>query len=85
MKIEEHSLLTIMENNYTLPISVNPKVMGGTPVFAGTRVPVSTLFSYIEKNYSLEEFLDSFPSVTKEVAIAVLVEAEHNTLDRIVA
>jgi uncharacterized protein (DUF433 family) len=85
MRIEERSLITIMENIYTLPISVNPKVMGGTPVFAGTRVPVSTLFSYLEKNYSLDEFLDSFPSVSKEAAIAVLVEAEHNTLDRVVA
>jgi uncharacterized protein (DUF433 family) len=67
--------------NYNPPISVNPLVMGGTPVFTGTRVPVASLFSYLEKNYSLDEFLDCFPSVSKEAAIAILVEAEHNTLD----
>jgi uncharacterized protein (DUF433 family) len=68
-----------------LPISVNPNVLGGTPVFRGTRVPVATMFQYIEKSYSLDEFLDSFPSVSKEAAIAVLVEAEHTTLERIAA
>ncbi len=75
----------MQENFSDLPISINPLVMGGTPVFAGTRVPVATLFQYLEKNYSLDEFLDSFPSVSKEAAIAVLVQAEHNTLERIAA
>ncbi len=75
----------MQQNGHDLPISINPNVLGGTPVFRGTRVPVSTLFQYLEKNYPLDEFLDSFPSVTKEAAIAVLVEAEHNTLERIVA
>ena len=75
----------MLQNTDKIPISINPLVMSGTPVFTGTRVPVTTLFSYIEKNYSLEEFLDCFPSVSKEAAIAVLVEAEHNTLERIAA
>ena len=70
-----------MEN--TLPISVNPNVLGGTPVFSGTRVPVSTLFQYLERNYSLEEFLDEFPSVTQEAAIAVLTNAERFTLEHV--
>jgi uncharacterized protein (DUF433 family) len=60
------------------PITVNPLVMGGTPVFTGTRVPIATLFSYLGNSYSLNEFLDSFPSVTREAAIAVLSEAEHH-------
>jgi uncharacterized protein (DUF433 family) len=66
-------------------ISINPRIMGGTPVFKGTRVPISTLFAYLEKNYSLDEFLECFPSVMKGAAISVLVEAEHNTLDPIQA
>jgi uncharacterized protein (DUF433 family) len=64
----------------TLPITVDPETMGGTPVFRGTRVPVSTLFEYLERNYSLYEFLDSFPTVSKEDAVAVLVDAQHRTL-----
>lgn len=46
--------------------------MGGTPVFTGTRVPIKSLFDYLEGGDSLEEFLDDFPSVSKEKAIEVL-------------
>jgi hypothetical protein len=46
--------------------------LGGTPVFHGTRVPVKTLFEYLERNYALEEFLECFPSVTRETACRVL-------------
>jgi len=53
-------------------ITVNPEILGGTPVFKGTRVPVRTLFEYLEKGYSLEEFLECFPSVTKEMARRML-------------
>lgn len=67
-------------NSHELPISINLEVLGGTPVFRGTRVPVTTLFSYLEK-YSLEEFLDQFPSVSREVAITVLAQAERYTLE----
>jgi len=75
-----------MENNNTnLPITVDPETMGGTPVFLGTRVPVETLFEYLERNYSLDEFLDSFPSVSKEAALTVLMEAHHSTLERALA
>jgi uncharacterized protein (DUF433 family) len=71
-----------MENNAAnLPITVDPETMGGTPVFRGTRVPVSTLFQYLEGNYSLEDFLYEFPSVSKEAALAVLVNAERFTLE----
>jgi uncharacterized protein (DUF433 family) len=47
-------------------------ILGGTPVFSGTRVPVQTLLSYIEEGDTLDEFLDDFPSVSREHAIKVL-------------
>ncbi len=50
--------------------------MGGTPVFTGTRVPIQNLFDYIEGGDDLNEFLDDFPSVTKEVALQVLEMAK---------
>ena len=53
-------------------ITVNVKRMGGAPVFAGTRVPVQTLFDFIGDGAPLSEFLASFPNVTREHAIAVL-------------
>ena len=57
-------------------ININPETMGGTPVFTGTRVPIQTLFDYIEGGDDLDEFLDDFPSVTKEAAIQVLEMAK---------
>ena len=57
-------------------ISIDPEVMSGTPVFAGTRVPVQTLFDYIEGGVSLAEFLDDYPSVTMEAAVEVLEMAK---------
>jgi uncharacterized protein (DUF433 family) len=57
-------------------ITVDPDILGGTPVFKGTRVPVKTLFEYLEDNYSLEEFLECFPSVTHEMARRVLERSE---------
>jgi uncharacterized protein (DUF433 family) len=57
-------------------ITVNPNILGGTPVFKGTRVPVRTLFEYLERGYSLEEFIECFPSVTKDMARRVLERSE---------
>jgi uncharacterized protein (DUF433 family) len=57
-------------------ITVNPEILGGTPVFKGTRVPVRTLFEYLERGYSLEEFIECFPSVTKDLACRVLDRSE---------
>jgi uncharacterized protein (DUF433 family) len=57
-------------------ISVDPEVHSGTPVFAGTRVPIKTLFDHLEAGDSLEVFLDDFPSVTHDMAVAVLKEAQ---------
>jgi uncharacterized protein (DUF433 family) len=56
-------------------ISVDPQVQGGVPVFSGTRVPVKNLFDYLEAGDTLNEFLADFPSVAREVAVAVLEQA----------
>jgi uncharacterized protein (DUF433 family) len=61
-----------MEQNL---ISVDPQVQGGVPVFSGTRVPVKNLFDYLESGDTLDEFLADFPSVAREVAVAVLEQA----------
>jgi len=58
------------------PVSIDPEVMSGTPVFFGTRVPIQNLFDYIEGGEDLAEFLDDFPSVSREAAIAVLEMAK---------
>ncbi len=57
-------------------ISIDPEVMSGTAVFAGTRVPIQTIFDYIEAGDDLEVFLEDFPSVTKEAALNVLEMAK---------
>lgn len=53
-------------------ISVDQEILGGTPVFKGTRVPVKSLFEYLEQNYPLDEYLEAFPSVTRELATQML-------------
>lgn len=60
----------------SLIISASPDVMGGTPVFLGTRVPMQTLLDYLKAGESIDDFLDGFPTVTKEQVIALLEEAE---------
>lgn len=61
-------------------ITVDPDILGGTPVFKGTRVPVKTLFDYFENNYSLDEFLECFPSVTRTMACRILERSESALL-----
>ena len=58
-------------------IHSNPNVLGGTPVFVGTRVPVQTLLDYLEGGESLDTFLDHFPSVRREQVVAVLELAKR--------
>jgi len=53
-------------------VEVDPEKMGGTPVFNGTRVPIKNLFDCLEGGESLEEFLDQFPTVTREQSLGVL-------------
>jgi uncharacterized protein (DUF433 family) len=57
----------------------DPEILGGTPVFVGTRVPVRSLYDYLEAGDSLDEFLDSFPSVSREQAVAALELAREMT------
>jgi uncharacterized protein (DUF433 family) len=64
----------------TQVISANLEVMGGTPVFEGTRVPVQTLIDYLEGGESIEDFLQGFPTVTREQVIQLLEEAKEKIL-----
>jgi uncharacterized protein (DUF433 family) len=60
-------------------IHSDPDILGGTPVFVGTRVPFRNLIDYLERGHSLDEFLDEFPSVSREQAVAAL-EAAHEAV-----
>ncbi len=64
----------------SLVIHSDPETLGGTPVFVGTRVPVHSLFDYLEGGETLDEFLLQFPSVTREQAIAALGLARESLL-----
>ena len=56
------------------------EILGGTPVFAGTRVPVQTLLAYIEEGDTLDEFLDDFPAVSREHAVKLLERMKETLL-----
>ena len=58
----------------------DPEILGGTPVFVGTRVPVQALIDYIEGGHSLEKFLDDFPTVSRNIAVAALEQAKVHLL-----
>ncbi len=64
-------------------IVVDPEVMNGTPCFRGTRVPFKNLMDYLEGGHSLGEFLDQFPTITREMAVQALEEARESLLARI--
>lgn len=76
---------------YSVPVEVcpmsnkiinrDPDILGGTPVFSGTRVPVKAMFDYLEAGDSLDEFLDDFPSVSRVQAVGILEAARHNIID----
>lgn len=59
-------------------VSVSPDILSGTPVFAGTRVPVDTLFAYFTNGDCLDEFLEDFPTVTRQQTIAAIELAEEH-------
>ena len=61
-------------------ITVDPDILGGTPAFKGTRVPVKTLFDCLEGDYTLQEFLECFPSVTREMACRFLERSKSELL-----
>ena len=58
-------------------INVNPEILGGTPVFRGTRVPIETLFDHLESGITIDAFLDDYPTVSKEQVIQVLELVGH--------
>lgn len=66
-----------MESLPTPLITTSPERLGGTPVFAGTRVPVQTLIEYLEAGHPLDQFLDEFPAVSRAHAVAVLELAKR--------
>jgi uncharacterized protein (DUF433 family) len=59
----------------------DPDILGGTPVFGGTRVPLRNLIDYLESDHSLDEFLDAFPTVSREQALAALGAAHRGLSD----
>ena len=61
-----------------LPITVDPEIMSGTPVFQGTRVPVEALMDNLAAGVSLDDFLDNFPTVSREQALAVISFSTDN-------
>ncbi|HLG97547.1 MAG TPA: DUF433 domain-containing protein [Bryobacteraceae bacterium] len=63
-------------------INRDPEIMHGTPVFRGTRVPVQTLFEYLQGGENLEDFLEGFPTVARELALQALEEAKQLLLSR---
>jgi uncharacterized protein (DUF433 family) len=64
-------------------ISIQAEVMGGAPVFSGTRVPVATLLDYLEAGDSIDEFLQGFPSVSREQVVAFLEEAKNSLVESV--
>lgn len=62
------------------PVHSDPEIMSGTPVFVGTRVPVDTMFDYLDGGHNLDEFLDDFPSVERAQALATLEVARREVL-----
>ena len=81
--IKESAKLGQMATSLRFPEDVvhsDPERLGGTPVFVGTRVPVQSLFDYLEAGDSLEEFLRQFPSVRREQAVAALEYARDQVM-----
>ena len=64
-------------------IHSNPEIMGGTPVFVGTRVPLQNLIDYLEGDESIEDFLEAFPTVKREQAIAVIEAGKLKMLEMV--
>jgi len=62
-------------------ISCSPDVMGGTPVFSGTRVPVQTLLDYLEGGETIDDFLAGFPTVSREQVVAFLQQAKEHLIE----
>jgi uncharacterized protein (DUF433 family) len=64
-------------------VSRDPEIMGGTPVFAGTRVPVQTLLDYLEAGESIDDFLEGFPTLSRQLIIAFLEQAKDRLIESV--
>jgi uncharacterized protein (DUF433 family) len=65
-------------------VKIDPEIMSGAPCFAGTRVPIQNLMDYLEGGDSIDDFLEGFPTVSREQVIAFLEEAKESVLARAV-
>jgi uncharacterized protein (DUF433 family) len=72
--------VAILPSMKSTVVTSSPDVMGGTPVFAGTRVPIENLLDYLEGGESIEDFLEGFPSVSREQVITFLEETKARVL-----
>ena len=80
LEIPEASVLECYRHAMSDVVHIDPEIMGGTPVFKGTRVPIETLFDYIEGGEPLNEFLEDFPTVTQDQVIKFLEELKSEIL-----
>jgi uncharacterized protein (DUF433 family) len=71
------------ENNLSGIIHCDPEIMGGTPVFVGTRVPLQNLIDYLEGGESIDNFLEAFPTVRRDQAIAVIEAGKQRLLETV--
>jgi len=78
LQVARAQKLAILERVKSSVVTSSPDVMGGTPVFAGTRVPIENLLDYLEGGESIEDFLEGFPSVSREQVIAFLEETKFS-------
>jgi uncharacterized protein (DUF433 family) len=76
------SVLIEQDEITSLPVTVDPEIMGGTPVFRGTRVPVDALLNNLEAGVTIDEFLENFPTVTRKQVLEV-IEFSRATLHRL--
>lgn len=76
------SLCPILAGVSQSVVKIDPEIMSGAPCFAGTRVPIQNLIDYLEGGDSIDEFLDGFPTVSREQVIAFLEEAKKSVLAR---
>lgn len=85
-KVRLHCI--VMPRNFWYPVTMNnviqvdSSVLGGTPVFKDTRVPIQNLFDYIEGDETVDEFLTDFPTVTKNQVIQLLEQLKNQALER---
>ena len=81
--VPTRNLVILVTMSHSPVISVSTDVLGGTPVFQGTRVPIKTLFDYLESGETIESFLTQFPSVTRQQVVAVLEESKKRLLSSV--